>query len=301
MIRTATLTGFAPFHDWKTWYRITGDLSSPMTPLVVVHGGPGFTHDYVLSLANIAATGRPVIHYDQLGCGHSTHLRDVPSDFWTVALFLEELDNLLDHLDIRDDYHLLGQSWGGMLGSEHAILQPPGLRSLILCNSPASEPLLLKEARDLANLLPAADRDAINRHEAEGTTQDPEYLAAIQVFYDRHICRVLPYPPEVQASFDNVAQDPTVYSAMIGDNELLCTGSLREWSVIDEVYRIIVPTLVISGRYDEVTPDTARPFAEGIPGARWETFENSSHMPFVEEPEPFFALVNEFLAQHEPG
>jgi hypothetical protein len=142
-------------------------------------------------------------------------------------------------------------------------------------------------------------QDAINRHEVNGTRDDPEYIAAIQVFFDRHICRVVPTPPEIQGSFDNVATDSTVYHAMIGANELLCTGSLHEWSVIDQVHHIIAAALVISGRYYEVTPETARPFAEGIPGAFWAILENSSHMPFVEESEPFFELVNRFLAERD--
>jgi L-proline amide hydrolase len=116
------------------WYRITGDLFVQRMPLVVVHGGPGFTHDYPLSLADIAATGRPVIHYDQLGCGNSTHLRDEPSDFWTVELFLKEPDNLWNHLDISDDYNLLGQSRGGKLTLKDAIFELAGLHSSILRN-----------------------------------------------------------------------------------------------------------------------------------------------------------------------
>lgn len=128
--------GFAPFGDYQTWYRITGDLHSPDTPLVILHGGPGCTHDYVDSFKDIASTGRAVIHYDQLGNGKSTHLREVKRDFWTVDLFLSELDNLLEHLGIENNYALLGQSWGGMLASEHAVRQPEGLKALIIANSP---------------------------------------------------------------------------------------------------------------------------------------------------------------------
>ncbi len=299
MVRAPSTTGTVPFLGYETWYRVTGDLRSPLTPLVVVHGGPGFTHDYVLSLSELASTGRAVVHYDQLGCGHSTRLPLKEADFWTVQLFLDELDTLLGHLAIADDYHLLGQSWGGMLGAEHAIRRPAGLRSLILSNSPASEQVLLDEAHRLRLELPAPVQEALDRHEANGTIDDPEYVEATQAFYDRHICRVLPYPREVQASFDAVAQDPTVYHAMIGPNEMFCTGTLREWSVIGRVAAIVAPTLLITGRYDEVTSKTAQPFADEIAGLRWIVFEQSSHMPFVEEPEPYFRAVNEFLAAHD--
>jgi len=116
--------GFAPFGEWQTWYRITGDLHSGKTPLVVAHGGPGCTHDYLLALAKLADTGRPVVHYDQIGGGRSTHMPERGGDFWTVDLFLDEITNLLTFLGINDRYFLLGQSWGGMLGAEHAIRRP---------------------------------------------------------------------------------------------------------------------------------------------------------------------------------
>lgn len=295
----ATTTGAVPFLGYETWYRITGDLRSPMTPLVVVHGGPGFTHDYVLSLSELAATGRPVIHYDQLGCGRSTRLPERGGEFWTVQLFLDELEMLLRTLGIDGDYHLLGQSWGGMLGAEHALRQPRGLRSLIVSNSPASEGVLLEEVHRLRRELPAEVQTVLDQHEASGTMDDPAYLEATQAFYDRHICRVVPYPPEVQASFDAVAADSTVYRAMIGPNEMVCTGNLREWSVIGQLGTINVPTLLLSGRYDEVTPKAMQPFADEIADARWSIFEHSSHMPFVEEPAAYFSVVSDFLARHD--
>ena len=149
MIPEPSRTGTAPFGEWQTWYRVTGDLSSPMTPLVVIHGGPGCTHDYVLAIAELARSGRPVIHYDQVGAGRSTHLPDRGGDFWTVDLFLAELDNLLAFLGVQDRYHLLGQSWGGMLGAEHGIRQPAGLKALVISNSPASMDLWCAAANEL--------------------------------------------------------------------------------------------------------------------------------------------------------
>ena len=184
MTSPTVLEGTVPFGEYETWYRITGDLGSDKTPLVVAHGGPGCTHDYVVGIAALAERGRPVIHYDQLGSGRSTHLRDKGEDFWTVDLFLDELDNLLEALGIADRYDLLGQSWGGMLAAEHAIRQPEGLRALVISNSPASMALWSSEAKKLRALLPREVEEALDRHEAAGTTKDPEYLAAQQVYYD---------------------------------------------------------------------------------------------------------------------
>jgi L-proline amide hydrolase len=299
MTTTEIVEGFAPFREWQTWYRITGDLNSGKTPLVVAHGGPGCTHDYVLALARLADEGRPVVHYDQLGGGRSTHLPERGGDFWTVDLFLDELENLLVTLGINDRYFLLGQSWGGMLGAEHGIRQPPGLKALVISNSPASMDLWAEAATELRAELPPEIEATLSRHEAAGTTSDPEYLTAQQVYYDLHVCRVVPNPPEVVRTFEILSEDPTVYNVMNGPNEFFCIGTLRNWSVVDRVHLITAPTLLASGRHDEATPATLQPFADHIPDVRWEIFEHSSHMPFVEEPELYLEVVERFLAQYD--
>ncbi len=290
--------GTASFRGVQTWYRITGDLASARTPLLVLHGGPGMTHDYLLRLADLADTGRPVIHYDQLGAGRSTHLPDRGPDFWQVPLFLAELDNLLRHLGIERRYHLLGQSWGGMLAAEHAVLQPPGLRSLVIANSPASMALWLEEANRLRELLPPAVQDTLLRHEAAGTTQTEDYQAAVRVFYDRHVCRI-PWPDEVAATFAALDVDPTVYHTMNGPSEFHCIGTIRNWSIVDRLDRIRAPTLLLSGRHDEATAAVVQPFADRIAEVRWRVFEQSSHMPHVEEPEAYRAEVASFLDAHD--
>jgi L-proline amide hydrolase len=294
-IPEANQQGAITFRDWKTWFRVTGDLESPKTPLVVLHGGPGAPHDYVLRMARIAERGRPVIHYDQLGCGRSTHLPEQGADFWTVELFLDELDNLLHELGIKDRYHLLGQSWGGMLAAEHAVRRPEGLRGLVISDSPASMELWVSEANRLRKELPPDVQEALNKHEAAGTTDDPEYRAAEEVFNERHVCRVVPNPPEVAATFDGIQEDPTVYHTMNGPNEFHVIGTLRNWSVIDRLDRVTATTLIISGHYDEATPATVQPYADHIANSRWEIFANSSHMPHVEEEERYLQVVGEFL------
>jgi L-proline amide hydrolase len=299
METTNVVEGFAPFEEWQTWYRVTGDLQSGPTPLVVAHGGPGCSHDYVLALAQLAERGRPVVHYDQLGGGRSTHMPEKGGDFWTVDLFLRELENLLVHLDINDRYFLLGQSWGGMLGAEHGIRQPAGLKALVISNSPASMALWASEAKVLRGQLEPDVEAALDRHEAAGTTDDPEYLAAQKVYYDLHVCRVVPNPPEVVRTFEMLMEDPTVYNVMNGPNEFFCIGTLRDWSVVENVHKITAPTLLASGRFDEATPATVQPFFDNIPDVRWEIFEHSSHMPFVEEPEHYLEVVESFLANHD--
>ncbi|MDR6177198.1 L-proline amide hydrolase [Pseudomonas sp. SORGH_AS 211] len=292
--------GYADFHGHQTWYRVTGELASGRLPLVVAHGGPGCTHDYVDSFKDLAEHGWPVVHYDQLGNGRSTHLRGIDPGFWTVALFLDELNNLLRHLGIRQ-YALLGQSWGGMLAAEHGVRQPEGLRGLIIANSPASMALWRQAATGLRAELPPEVQATLERHEAAGTTDSPEYRAASEVFYARHVCRVQPLPAEVARTFAAIDADPTVYQAMNGPTEFHVIGSLRDWSVIERLPRIQVPTLLISGRHDEATPACVEPFAQFIADVRWRIFEDSSHMPHVEEREACMATVADFLAEVERG
>ncbi|WP_131195524.1 proline iminopeptidase-family hydrolase [Lichenihabitans psoromatis] len=291
--------GELPFRGFSTWYRVTGDLASGRTPLVVAHGGPGCTHDYVDSYKDLALTGRAVIHYDQIGNGRSTHLRDRGADFWTVEFFLAELDNLLTQLGLSNRYHLLGQSWGGMLAAEHAVRRPAGLKALVIANSPASMALWVSEANRLRTELPPELQATLLRHEQDLTTDHPDYVAATQAFYVRHVCRLDPWPAEVVRTFEAMGSDPTVYSTMNGPNEFHVIGTLRDWTVIDRLDRIIAPTLLISGRFDEATPATVQAFADRIPDVRWTIFEQSSHMPHVEERAACMATVGAFLAAHD--
>ena len=302
-ILDATTEGELDFRGHRTWYRVTGDLEATRAagkvPLVVLHGGPGVPHPYTLRIAGIAAQGRAVVHYDQLGCGRSTHLPEKGADFWDVQLFLDELDNLLQGLGIDSSYAVLGQSWGGMLAAEHAVRRPDGLQSLVIANSPASMELWLSEANRLRGDLPPDVQATLLEHEEAGTTSSPEYLAAEQVFYDRHVCRVVPNPPEVVASFAALEVDPTVYHTMNGPSEFHVIGTMKSWTVIDRLDQVRAPTLLVNGRYDEATPACVQPFADNIPDVRWEVFESSSHLPHVEEEERYLQVVGAFLDSHD--
>lgn len=284
-----------PFGDYRTWYRRVGDFTAGKPPLIVAHGGPGCTHDYVSAFADLADAGRPVILYDQIGNGRSTHLPDRGADFWTVDLFLAELHNLIDHLGCGDAYHLLGQSWGGMLGAEFAVRRPAGLKSLVIANSPASMELWVSEANRLRADLPAEIQEALTRHEAAGTTDSPDYTAAVDAFYARHVCRIQPMPDEVQRTFRAIEKDPTVYHTMNGPSEFHVIGTLRDWTIIDRLASITVPVLLISGEHDEATPATVQPYADNIPDVRWTIFDGASHMPHVERREACMARVQSFL------
>jgi proline-specific peptidase len=288
--------GRIPFRAHSTWYEVVGAGEEPgRLPLLCLHGGPGGAHDYIASMAELTRTGRRVIFYDQLGCGQSPH----PSqpDMWTVELFIEEIGVVREALGL-ECIHLLGQSWGGMLAMEYALIHPPGVQSLAICDSPASIPQWVAEANRLRAELPAEVQQTLLRHEQAGTTDDPEYEQACRVFYDRHVCRV-PWSEGVQRSFAQMPNE--VYLTMNGPSEFHCIGTLRTWDISARLGEIDVPTLVVSGRHDEATPLIARTVHEGIRGSQWVLFEDSSHMPHEEEPERFVQVVGEFLARRDPG
>lgn len=289
--------GFIPFRGYRTWYQIHGDLENVPAgklPVLMLHGGPGAPHDYLENLSVFAATGRPVIFYDQLGCGNSDQ-PDNP-DLWEVATFLDELDVVRQELGLSE-IHLLGQSWGGMLAMEYALTQPRGIASLIIASSPASMILWVEEANRLRADLPAGVNETLLKHEAAGTYDDPEYQEAMQAFYDRHVCRVVPNPPYVQAAFAKMGHQ--VYMTMNGPSEFHVIGKLKNWDIRHRLGEITFPSLLTSGRYDELTPLQGQIVHEGIPGNQWVIFEEGSHLPHVEEEAKYLRVMDEFLTSVE--
>ena len=283
----------------STWYRVVGDLKSTKTPVMVLHGGPGAGHNYCEPIADVLAqTGRAAVLYDQIGCGNSTHLPDKPKEFWTPELFMEELVLLTQHLGISNKYNIVGQSWGGMLGMQFAISKPKGLNAMVIADSPASMEVWVSEANKLRKELPPEVEATLLKHEAAETTEDPEYVAAVDVFYSRHLCRI-PQPPYVVASFEQLAADPTVYHTMNGPSEFHVIGSLKHWDIRLQLKEITTPTLLVSGQYDEATPAMVKEIHGLIPGSTWELFAESSHMPHVEEPAKFKRVVSEFLDSND--
>jgi L-proline amide hydrolase len=290
--------GTIPFSGYETWYRVVGDSETPgKFPLVCLHGGPGAAHDYLESLQAMAETGRRVIFYDQLGCGRSSIPESKP-EMWTIQLYVDELNALRSALGL-DRIHLLGQSWGGMLGLEYALTQPQGLESLTVASSPASMIQWVEEANRLRADLPPDVQRTLLHHEEAGTVASPEYKAATDVFYERHVCRVSPQPEYVRRTFDAIDRNPEVYHTMNGPTEFHVLGTLKHWDIIHRLGEIRVPTLVTSGRQDEATPLIAKTVHDGILGSRWVIFEESSHMAHAEEPERYMQVLDDFLTEVE--
>lgn len=283
--------GYIPVGEHKVWYRAVG---SGGIPLLVLHGGPGVPHDYLENLEALASDSRRVVFYDQLGSGRS----DRPSDqsLWRIERFVDEVDTVRRALGL-DRCHLLGQSWGGMLAIEYALTRRPRLDSLVLANTGASVPQFVVSVARLRAALPQEVRAILDKHESDETTDDPEYGEAVLEFYRRHLCRLDPWPESFGRA--SAAFNPEKHGTMWGRNEFSVTGNLRDWDRTGHLSDIDMPTLIVCGRHDEFTPEIAASLQSGIPGSELVVFENSAHLPHVEEETLYLQTVAGFLARAE--
>ncbi len=261
-------------------------------PVLILHGGPGAASYYMEPLAERLSEHRPVIVYDQLGCGRS----DTPDDtsLWTVDRSVEELDQVRAAYGLHR-CHLLGQSWGGWLAIEYMARGPAGIDRLVLASTSASIPQFMAEARKLIEALPEPHRSVLIELGARGEYDHPDYVAAVDVFYHHHLCRADPWPEALVRSGEQMDGNQ-VYLTMNGPTEFDVIGRLREWDRTADLGRIDVPTLVTCGRYDEITPACSETITAGIPDARMHVFERSAHIAHLEEGEEYAALVEAFLS-----
>ena len=286
--------GFLDVPGGRVWYkRVVPVADTGLPPLLCLHGGPGFTHNY-LEAMEAFASHREVIFYDQLGCGHS----DRPADLslWTVDRFVEELSQVRAALGLTD-LHLFGSSWGGMLAMQYVLDRQPDLRSLTLCGSPASMIRWVADCDELLAAEPEETRQVIRQHEEDGFTACPEYQAAILGFYRKHVCRLNPWPAGFERSFALAGYE--VYHTMNGPSEFTVTGTLRTWDIMPRLAEITVPTLVVGGRHDECTPGHLSEIHRRIAGSRLEIIEDASHLCFAEQPSAFGAVVGGFLTERD--
>ncbi|KAK0634114.1 Alpha/Beta hydrolase protein [Immersiella caudata] len=290
----------------ETYYSLWGSLSSPVPPLVCLHGGPGIVHDYLLPISLLSRDfATPILMYDQVGCGKSTRFPSRKGDttFWTPDLFLAELTNLVRALGITR-YDLFGHSWGGMLAAQHALTQDTGLRKLILCGTPSDMPTFTRVTASLRACLPPEIVSVMESCERNHTTDSPDYQSATIEFYRRHLCRMVPFAPELLASFAAMAEDPTVYATMTGPTEFTVTGPLSGWSMLGEgqIEGMKAPggMLLLNGCFDEAQDVCVQPFFERGEGrVKWVQFALSASMPWLEETERFLRVVGGWLTSRQ--
>ncbi|MFN8470325.1 MAG: proline iminopeptidase-family hydrolase [Caldilineaceae bacterium] len=274
----------------RVWYRVVGGGNA--IPLLVLHGGPGVPHDYLEPLAALADE-RPVIFYDQLGCGKS----DRPDDLslWHIERFVEELGQVRQALGL-ERIHLLGHSWGGWLATEYMLTRPVGIVSLVMASSNFSLPRYQAVARRAIAALPPEIQSVIHQHEAAGTTDSVAYQQAVEEVTQHFLCLLQPYPEPLRRAGAGMGMD--VYVTMQGPNEFTVTGNLKDWERTESAHEIATPTLFTYGRHEPMYDEAQ--YSHGLlPGAETVVFEQSAHMAHLEETERYLQVLREFLARAE--
>lgn len=279
--------GFINVTGGNVWYEIVGENKN--IPLIVLHGGPGYPHDYLQPLEDLS-NEREVIFYDQLGCGNS----DKPSDksLWTVERFVEELGIIVKTLGLKK-FHILGQSWGAGLGVAFALTKPTGLKSLILSDPYISTPQWEKDAKRLLKTLPE-DMQKILEKEDDGST---EYKQAFKEFYSRFVNRFKEKPVQVQKADNKFNSE--IYNLMWGPAEFNASGMLKDFDLVPRLPEIKIPVLLLCGEFDEATPETMKYFESLFPNARSKVFKDSAHFPFWNKRGEYIKTVQDFLKNVE--
>jgi proline-specific peptidase len=283
--------GYVAVTGGKVWYRITG--SGNATPVILLHGGPGSSSDYLRPLEGLSVD-RPVIIYDQLGCGRSDNPDN--DELWRIERFVEELGQVRSGLKLKE-VHLYGHSWGTMLAVDYMLKKPAGVKSLTLASPCLSVTRWADDARQLIEKLPFTTRQVIKRHEQEGTTNSEEYEAAVAEYLKSYLCRLTPWPPELLQAFDRANQK--IYRMMWGPSEWLPTGNLKTYERVERLHEIKVPTLFTAGRHDEATPGATAWYRSHVPGSMLRIFEQSSHLAMFEEQDAYLESIREFLKAHD--
>lgn len=285
------MDGMVAVPGGNVWFeRVGGGMG---LPLLVVHGGPGLPHTYLRSLQRLADE-REVIFWDQLGCGNSE--RPANRELWTMQRSVDEMDAVVKGLDLNG-FHLFGNSWGGMIAQQYALDVPSRAVSLTISNSIASIPQFSQMVARLKTELDPETQSAIDRHEAAGTTHAAEYQDAIRIWNETYLCRVRPWPAELFEAFANMGTD--IFETMFGPSDFRIVGTIRDWDVFDRLAEITLPTLILAGRFDECVPEHMWEMHRRIAGSRYELFESTAHMPFIEEPDKFDRVMRDFLRLHD--
>lgn len=290
-----TVTGKMPFLDFETYYRIVGE-DTGNAPLLLIHGGPGSTHNYFEVLDSLAeTTQRQVISYDQIGCGES--YVDGHKELWNLKTWTDELEALRNYLHL-DRLHILGQSWGGMLIIAYLIdRKPEGIESVILSSTLPSSALWSHEQKRLISFMPEDEQKAIARAVESGNFEDAEYRKANEHYTVLHADEITESTPECFRRKKRFGTES--YLVAWGPNEYTPTGTLKDFDYTDRLSEIKQPTLVISGTNDECTPLIAKTMFDRIPNSQWELLDGARHMTFIDQTDNYKKILEKWLARFQ--
>ncbi len=275
-----------PVDGGEIWYKVTGTGSA--TPVMLLHGGPGFSSYYLKPLEELG-NDRKVVRYDQLGGGKSSGLTDTTK--MNIAHFVAELDSLREHLGY-DKVHLVGHSWGTILGLEYYRAHPQHVASLTLASAALDIPQWERHALVLLKTLPDSMQRAVKKREAEKKFDEPDYQAALGAFYDKYV-----WLHPVKADLDSMMQqmNASIYNYMQGPSEFTITGTLKQYDATPFLKSVKVPTLFTVGEVDEADPVTIRKHAAMVPGARITVIPGAAHITTWDNPKAMVSAVRDHL------
>ena len=290
-----------PKSDFRVWTKRVGN--NPTIKVLLLHGGPGVTHEYFEALDSyFPAAGIEYYYYDQLGSAYSDQ-PDAP-ELWELPRFVEEVEQVRQALGLdQSDFCLLGHSWGGILAIEYALKYQRHLKALIISNMMSSIPAYNEYANKM--LMPAMDQTAlaeIKRLEAAGDYENPRYMELlIEHHYVHHILRRAydKWPDPVNRAFAHL--NPKVYIPMQGPSELGASGKLVDWDRTADLRKISVPTLVIGARYDTMDPAHMERMAKQVQKGQYLFCPNGSHMAIYDDQKVYVDGVVGFLQDVDAG
>ncbi len=283
--------GYVEVTGGKIWYRINGVGNK--TPILLLHGGPGSSSYYLDPLKELSKD-RPVIFIDQLGCGRSTRITD--TTLMTIEHYVEQVEQVRKALDLKE-FYLYGHSWGTMLGIDYYLKYPKEVKAILFHSPLFSTNLWIKDADTLISTLPDSIQSIIRENEKNKTYTSEEYLSAVKLYYSKFLARK--ERSQAQRDSSNMFTGPNVYEFMWGPSEFTATGNLLHYDRVDRLKEITVPTLLLTGEYDEARPVTVRYFQSLIPGSEFTVIKNSGHVTMHDNLPETITAINEFLLKND--
>jgi proline iminopeptidase len=278
--------------QYKVWTKTIKAVGLRKMTVLALHGGPGFTHNYLEALESfLPDAGIELIYYDQLGCGNS----DIPDDtsLWTLERYLQEVEEVRAALGL-EDFVLYGQSWGGMLSIEYALHFQEHLRGLVISNMTAGMQAYLRRINDIKLKLPAETLARVNELEAAEDFDNPDYeRIMMENLYPEAICRIQPWPESVTRAFR--LANLKIYNHMQGKSEFVVTGTFKDWERWDRLHEITVRTLTLGAQYDSMDPADLVKMAEMMPNAVSAICPNGSHLAMWDDQAIYFEHLLGFL------
>ena len=279
---------------YRVWTRRVGH--GPIV-LLLLHGGPGCTHEYFECFESwLSPDEYTFYYYDQLGSFYSDQPED--ASLWNVERFRDEVEQVRVALGL-EQFYLFGNSWGGMLGIEYALRHQEHLKGVIVSNMTASIASYVEYLGELRDRMGPEKVATMKGYEAAGDYANAEYQDLLTELYNQHICRIVPWPEPVQRMFGHMAAP--VYNTMQGDNEFVVTGNFADWNRWADLHRITVPTLLSVGRHDSMNPADIGEMGRRIPNSRVSICENGSHLSMWDDAQTYFTALKDFLRDVEDG